>query len=267
MTGVASTALLVSCGYGFVEPIDDTDDPFEILLEEEQAKILTYVQSLPVNAERQQAFLADPIGSLVAAGIIDEAYLSGISVSEATQLLYYIQGSGLAEKLAEISTKYPSINDIENIYTGDNVNIEALASVEKKVAKGAGDWEKVVEEQIEVIVSDEKVRDILNLNIAEADIPEFSLRLAAAIRGALDLPKGAKSLPVVANVNVAVNVNWKANANIHTNANANVNANANANVNVNSKGVGSLEATEATTEAWIQFADLFTEAAKANRSA
>lgn len=112
-----------------------------------------------------------------------------------------------------------------------------------------------------MLVSDVKVREILELKIADSQVSEYASRLAAAISGNLSKPGIRPSVVLVpVNLNVIANVNWKANANLNYNANANLNANANANANWNSNG--NLVSSNQHVAEWIQFVDLFTKYAQ-----
>jgi hypothetical protein len=143
--------------------------------------------------------------------------------------------------------------------TNDHLDVRFLREVEKDLASPDSLWKRVIEDQVNVLVSDVKVREILELKIADSQVSEYASRLAAAISGNLSKPGIRPSVVLVpVNLNVIANVNWKANANLNYNANANLNANANANWNSN----GNLVSSNQHVAEWIQFVDLFTKYAQ-----
>lgn len=191
---------------------------------------------------------------------------SQLNISKANRLLFYLVGNTvLRERLGAIVQRYPALSQIRNVMTNDRLDVSFLREVEKDLASPDSLWKRVIEDQVNVLVSDAKVREILELKIADSQTGEYASRLAATISG--NLSKAGVRPTVVfvfVNINVIANVNWKANANLHYNLNANVNANANANWSTNgnwSSNGNSISSSQYVTE-WIQFVDLFTKYAQ-----
>lgn len=262
--GTASGLLLTSCGHGFVKPINETEEPLIVELTAQEKQLLSFVSALPKDHALQSQFVENPVATLVQHNIVSQD--SRLNISKANRLLFYLVGNTvLRERLGAIVQRYPALSQIRNVMTNDRLDVRFLREVEKDLASPDSLWKRVIEDQVNVLVSDAKVREILELKIADSQTGEYASRLAATISG--NLSKAGVRPTVVfvfVNINVIANVNWKANANLHYNLNANVNANANANWSTNgnwSSNGNSISSSQYVTE-WIQFVDLFTKYAQ-----
>jgi len=255
--GTATGLLLTSCGHGFVKPINETEDPLIIELTDQEKQLLSFVSTLPKDHALRSQFIENPVATLVQHGIVPQD--SQLNISKANRLLFYLVGNTeLSERLGAIVHRYSALSQIRDVMTNDRLDVRFLREVEKDLASPDSLWKRVIEDQVYVLVSDPKVREILELKIEDSQIREYASRLAAAISGSLS-KDGVRPTVVLAlaNVFVVANVNWKVNANIHYNANVNLNVNVNANTGGNSIGSRSSMVAE-----WIQFVDLFTRHAQ-----
>lgn len=266
--GTASGLLLTACGHGFVKPINETEDPLIIELTDQEKRILDFISALPKNHALQSSFIQNPVATLVQHNIIPKD--SQLNISKANRLLFYlVSNQELQERIGAVVQSYPAFlgpdterHDMNN----DRLDVGLLRKVEKDLASSDSLWRKVLEDQISVLVSDQKVREILGLKIADSQVKEYASRLATAISRHLSKTEFRPAiLYFYPNLFAVVNVNWKVNVNSHYNVNVNANARYNLNVNVSANwnvnvnwnidggnGVGTLEE-------WIKFVDLFTK--------
>ena len=263
--GTASGLLLTSCSHGFVKPINETEEPLIVELTAQEKQLLSFVSTLPKDHALQSQFVENPVATLVQHNIVSQD--SRLNISKANRLLFYLVGNTvLRERLGAIVQRYPALSQIRNVMTNDRLDVRFLREVEKDLTSPDSLWKRVIEDQVNVLVSDPKVREILELKIADSQIREYASRLAAAISG--NLSKAGVRPTVVfifVNVNVIANANWKVNANVNYNANANLNANANANANYNANtntSGESIDSRSSMVAEWIQFVDLFTRHAQ-----
>jgi hypothetical protein len=273
--GTASGLLLTSCGHGFVKPINETEDPLIIELTAQEKQLLSFVSTLLKDPALQSQFIENPVATLVQHNIVPQD--SRLNISKANRLLLYLVGNtALRERLGTIVQRYPALSQIRNVMTNDQlVDARFLREVEKDLTSPDSLWKRVIEDQVYVLVSDPKVREILELKIEEdSQIREYASRLAAAISGSLSKAEvRPTAVFFYVNLNVVANANWKVNANVHYNANLNLNANANANlnytananfyynVNLNTSG-NSVGSRSSMVAEWTQFVDLFTKHAQ-----
>jgi hypothetical protein len=261
--GTATGLLLTSCGHGFVKPINETEDPLIIELTAQEKQLLSFVSTLPKDHALRSQFIENPVATLVQHNIVPQD--SRLNISKANRLLLYLVGNTeLVERLGAIVHRYSALSQIRNVMTNDRLDVRFLREVEKDLTSPDSLWKRVIEDQVNVLLSDPKVREILELKIADSQIREYASRLAAAISG--NLSKDGVRPTVVfifVSVNVVANVNWKVNANVHYNANVNLNVNANANYSVNANTSGnSIGSRSSTVAEWVQFVDLFTRHAQ-----
>jgi hypothetical protein len=261
--GTASGLLLTACGHGFVKPINETEDPLIIELTDQEKRLLSFVSTLPKDHALRSQFIENPVATLVQHNFIPQD--SRLNISKANRLLFYLVGNTeLSERLGAIVQRYPALSQIRNVMTNDRLDVRFLREVEKDLASPDSLWKRVIEDQVNVLLSDPKVREILELKIEDSQIREYASRLAAAISRNLSKAEvSPNAVSFVVNVRVVANVNWKVNVYTHYNVSVNLNVNANANYSVNANTRGnSIGSRSSMVAEWIQFVDLFTRHAQ-----
>jgi hypothetical protein len=267
--GTATGLLLTSCGHGFVKPINETEDPLIIELTDQEKQLLSFVSTLPKDHALRSQFIENPFATLVQHNIVPQD--SRLNISKANRLLFYLVGNTeLSERLGAIVQRYPALSQIQNVVTNDRLDVRFLREVEKDLTSPDSLWKRVIEDQVNVLLSDPKVREILELKIEDSQIREYASRLAAAISGNLSKAEvRPTAVYFFINFRVVANANWKVNANVHYNVNTNLNVstnanfnyNANYNYNGNTRASGDSIGSHISAE-WIQFVDLFTRHAQ-----
>ena len=178
--GTASGLLLTSCGYGFVKPINEMEDPLTIEFTDQEKQLLSFISTLPTNHALQSSFIENPVATLVQHNIVPKD--SQLNISKANRLLFYLTANkGLQERIGAVVQRYPALGQIRNIMTNDHLDVGSLREVEKDLASPDSLWKQVIEDQVSVLVSDQRVREILELKITDSQVKEYASRLAAAI--------------------------------------------------------------------------------------
>ncbi|MCD0164789.1 MULTISPECIES: hypothetical protein [unclassified Deinococcus] len=256
---VAATASLVSCGYGFVPPVNDASDSLIVNLTPQERAALDFFDRMQTQPDVQKAFAENPTETLIRAGVLQPQ--SQARIDQANRLLVYIMNNHqLQDELGLITTKYPNLQSQNNLLTGNNINIEEVKRIENEMLNPESEWSSILEEQTEIMMRDPIVREILGINIRQDQVKDYSQKLSKSLMSSASQKDSIKpqAIFIVVNANIYANVNWKVNANVNYNANANVNANWNANANANAN-VGTagrmLSTGGATVTQWSEFAD------------
>ncbi|WP_420525752.1 hypothetical protein, partial [Klebsiella pneumoniae] len=79
---------------------------------------------------------------------------SRLNISKANRLLFYLVGNTvLRERLGAIVQRYPALSQIRNVMTNDRLDVRFLREVEKDLTSPDSLWKRVIEDQVNVLVS------------------------------------------------------------------------------------------------------------------
>ena len=234
LSGTALGATLSGCGYGFVAT-NMGAAKLRLPMDSAEQGALAFYMSMRASKAIQNRFVADPVGTMSAAGAVPPE--SASQVSRANKLLLYmLANEDLSKRVAEVALQRAARFPTPNAFTSANSNIQELHEAVGAVELAADD-RSLVQEQVSIIVGDATFRDILGLQLSQSDVPAYVARLteklmARKIAGDGGVPTPNPDIGII-NVNFFLNANIKFNANYNTNVNINANANANLNYNFN----------------------------------
>lgn len=261
MSGTFLGAGLTGCGYGFVPPkiSPPGGTPLVLSMDQRMQRMLNFFATLHTSNTLQASFIQNPTQTLIAAGVVPPN--SAVEINRANRLLLYTLGNrSLQDQLLGIVAQYPSVTQIGNKYTTNNVNLDTIHKFEDDLDANA-DFKPMFREEVSLFISDSNVRSILGLNLSPEQIPHFVDKLTDSMSDGLnpDNPQPVRPLLVVVNTFIALNINFKWNVNVNLNVNTNLNANLNVNYNMNANtqcntstnGRCKLEASDAGWEKFL----------------